>query len=375
MIPVFLPTHGEREAQAVAEVLRSGWLGRGPKTEAFETAFARHIGAEREQVLSLTSCTEGLFHAVAALGLGPGDEVALPSISFVGAANAVAASGAKPVFCDVERRSLNPGLAEIEAAVTPRTKAVLLMHYGGVPREIAAIADFCRQREIKLIEDAANSVAATQHGRACGTFGDVGVWSFDAMKTLSTGEGGMIWCRDGEIRQRILLNTTMGLSSFSAIESKKTRNWWEFEVGGFGRRSILGDVAAALGLVQLERLPDFVRRRREVHLFYEEALADLDWLALPPAPPKGAGSGHAFFWIQCAEGLRDALALYLRQRGVYTTFRYEPLHGKPVYRSAAELPETDFAARNTLLLPQHQGLTDQNLETIAALVREFSCRS
>ncbi len=323
-------------------------------------------------MLSVTSCTEGLFHAVAALGLGPGDEVILPSISFVGAANAVAASGAKVVFCEVERRSLNPGLSEIAAAFTPRTRAVLLMHYGGVPRELGGIAAFCRENGLRLIEDAANSVAAQEQGQACGTFGDIGVWSFDAMKTLSTGEGGMVYCRDSETRQKILLSTTMGLSTFSAVLSKKAERWWDFEVGSFGRRSILGDLPAALGLVQLERLPEFVQRRREVDAFYRHELAGIDWLQLPPLPPKEAQSGHAFFWIPCAGDFRDELALYLRKSGVYTTFRYEPLHPKAIYGCPAPLPETEFAAARTLLLPQHQALSDADLETIARLLRGFT---
>ena len=370
MIPVFRPTLGERELAAVAAVFSSGWLGRGPKTEAFEEAFARHLGVEREQVLSLTSCTEGLFQAIAALGLGPGDEVVMPAVSFVGAANAVAASGAQVVFCDVDPRRLNPTRENLEAALSPRTRAVMLMHYGGVPLELAEIAEFCRERSLWLVEDAANSVAARAQGRACGTFGDIGVWSFDAMKTLSTGEGGMVFCRDAEIRGRILANSTMGLSNFSAVLSARTQRWWELTVGSCGRRSILGDVAAALGIVQLERLPEFVARRREVDHFYRQALADLPWLELPPTPPAGINSGHAFFWIRCGER-RDRLALYLRENGVYTTFRYEPLHRQPLYRSSPELPGTDDAAAQTLLLPQHQHLSDQDLQKIAELVHAF----
>ncbi len=371
MIHLFRPSFGAREKQAVAEVLQSGWVGRGARTREFEAAFAAHLRVRRDHVVSVSSCTEGLFHAIAALRLGSGDEVVLPALSFVGAANAVAASGATPVFCDVDRRHLNPRRASIEAAVTPRTRAVIVLHYGGVPLELSEIAELCRRQGLWLIEDAANSVASTEDSRACGTFGDIGVWSFDAMKILVTGEGGMVWCRDPQVLHRIRRHAALGLVSFSAFESEKTRRWWELEVTGFGRRSILPDTAAALGLVQLRRLPAFVRRRRHIHRFYLRALADLDWLALPPEPPPGIRNSHYFFWVQCAGQQRDALAYYLRDHGVYTTFRYHPLHLVPIYGSTARLPKAEAAAESTLLLPQHQGLSRQDLEKVVDLVHGF----
>ncbi len=324
-----------------------------------------------EHLVSVSCCTEGLFQAVAGLRLGPGDEVILPTIHFVGAANAIAAAGATPVFCDVHPRHLNPTADDIRAALTPRTRAVLILHYGGWPLELEEIAALCRRRRLWLIEDAANSVASAVGGKACGTFGDVGVWSFDAMKVLVTGDGGMVWCRDPEVLSRVRSNTTLGLSELSGIESLRPDRWWEFEVASFGRRAILNDLAAAIGLVQLDRLGAFIRRRQAVHDFYLRRLAGLDWLTLPPEPPPAAAGTYAFFWVQCAAPLRDRLAGHLRQNDVYTTFRYHPLHLVPIYGPSRRLPRAEEAAETTLLLPQHQALSREDLEKIAGLVRNL----
>jgi aminotransferase len=154
------------------------------------------------------------------------------------------------------------------------------------------------------------------------------------------------------------------------MSSTRQRCWWRFEVEMAGRRSVFNDIAAALGLVQLERLPDLLDRRREVQRHYRRALGDLDWLSLPPAPPTGVETTPAFFWVQCEH--RDDLAVHLRRHDVYTTFRYEPLHRQPLYGSTADLPAADRAARTTLLLPQHPGLTESDLEHIVERVRDFA---
>ncbi|WP_410537970.1 DegT/DnrJ/EryC1/StrS family aminotransferase [Streptomyces sp. KL2] len=372
MINVFQPSLGDEEAAAVAEVFASGWLGHGPRTKAFEAGFAEHIGAGPEQVVFINSCTAGLFLATELLGLGPGDDVVMPSVSFVAAANAVAATGARPVFCDVDPRTLNPTAAHVESALTPRTKAVLVLHYGGHPGDIAAIAALCRRRGVALVEDAACAVASTAHGTACGTFGDIGVWSFDAMKVMVTGDGGALYVRDPELARRARRMAYHGLEQSSGFSAARvSHRWWELDVREFGRRIIGNDVTAAIGSVQLRRLPGFVARRREIAGTYDRLLADAEGVRLPPPLPEGHTGSYYFYWVQLDPAVRDGVAADLLKRDIYTTFRYPPLHRVPAYGTGhGELPGTDEASEATLLLPLHQGLDDTEVRTVADELRK-----
>jgi aminotransferase len=378
MINVFQPSLGERELAAVREVFESNWIGKGAKTEQFESAFAKHVGAPRSSVASMNSCTEATFLAMELAAIGPGDEVVLPTVSFVGAANAIASRGARPIFCDVDPHTLNPSAADIEQVLTNRTRAVLVLHYGGYPGDIVRIAELCRARGLLLIEDAAIAVASTVDGRACGTFGDMGVWSFDHVKILVTVDGGMLYVRDPELAARAPKLAYFGMEQKSGYDqalNARTR-WWDFEVSAFGRRSVTNDVLAAVGSVQLARLPEFVARRREIARRYDSALAGIDGLRCPPPLPAGHESSYYMYWVQMAAGIRDDIARDLYERGIYTTFRYAPLHRIGAYGSTAVLPHAEAATAQTLLLPLHQALTDADVDqTVEALTECLSRRS
>lgn len=370
MINVFQPSLGDAELAAIRDVFESNWIGKGSRVAAFEAAFASHLRSGPENVLSVTSCTEGLFQSVAALGLGKGDDVVMPTVGFVGAANAVFGAGARAVFCDVDPRHLNPDVAHIEAALTPDTRAVMILHYGGVPHALDDIAAFCRERGLHLIEDCACSVASSWNGQPCGTFGDVAVWSFDSMKILVTGDGGMIWARDPDLAARLRNSIMLGLDTESGLSSDSER-WWEFSVSNFGRRAIMNDVTGAIGLVQIDRLADFIRRRQEIDAIYRRELAGIDGLRLPPAVPQAAQSSYYLFWVQLEPALRDRLAMQLRSEGIYTTFRYYPLHRVERYGQDVSLPGADEAADGTLCLPLHQSLSDDDVARVIEAVRRF----
>lgn len=371
MINVFQPSLGPRELAAVAEVFASNWVGRGARTAQFEAAFAAHLGVDRERVTSVNSCTEALFLAMEAAGVGPGDEVVLPSISFVGAGNAVAARGARPVFCDVDPRTLAPGVEQVQAALTPATKAVIVLHYGGYPGAVADLARLCRDRGVLLVEDAACAIASSVHGQACGTFGDIGMWSFDGMKILSAGDGAMVTARDPRLVERLGRLAYLGMAQQSgfAQAGAGTSRWWEFEVESYARRSIMNDVASAIGLVQLSRLDEFIARRAEVCAYYERELAALPGLSTPPPLPDGHRTSHYMYWIQLEPEARDRVALELYHQGIYTTFRYAPLHRVSAYGWTGSLPGAERAAARTLLLPVHQALTDDEVERVVAALR------
>lgn len=368
MINVFQPSIGDEELQAVGKVFASNWVGRGNVTDQFEQAFARHCDVPRAQIHSVNCCTEGLFQAMTLLGIGPGDEVVLPTLSFVGAGNAIAGSGARPVFCDVDCRTLNATAETIAACLTPRTKAVLVLHYGGVPCDLDPIVSLLADRGIPLIEDSACSVASTYRGRACGAIGDVGVWSFDAMKILVTGDGGMIYCRHPEASARLERLLYLGMEQTSGFSQKEGSRWWQFEVSEFGRRSIMNDIASAIGLEQLRKLPAFISRRRQVHALYDDALAGVGWLQTPPQIPADTDSSYYFYWVQMEASLRDRLALHLRSHDIYVTFRYYPLHRVKGYGSSAILPRAETAAETTLCLPIHQSLSDDDVTRVVECI-------
>lgn len=370
MINIFQPSLGADELAAVGAVFDSNWLGHGPRTAAFEKEFAAHVGVEPEHVVFINSATAGLFLVTELLGLDHGDDVVLPSISFVSAANAIASTGARTVFCDVDQHTLNPSVADVERALTPRTRAVLLLHYGGHPGEIVAIAELLRRRGVTLIEDAACAVASTADGRACGTFGDLAMWSFDAMKILVTGDGGMLYVRDAATAHRARRLAYHGLAQDSGMTSARvSHRWWELDVQDFGRRVIGNDLTAAIGSVQLRRLPEFVARRRAVGESYDRLLSDLAGVRLPPALPAGHLSSHYFYWVQLDPAIRDVVAADLLENDIYTTFRYPPLHKVPAYGSNVELPATEAAAECTLLLPLHQAIDDGDIARVTGQLR------
>ena len=368
MINLFEPRVGEAELSAIEDVFASRWLGAGGRVEQFESAFAEHLDRPVDELVAVTSCTEGLFQVFAAQELGPGDEVVLPTISFIGAAHAVADAGATCVLIDVDPVTLNPTLEQVERAITPATKAILLLHFGGLPGEVGEIAALARHRSIALVEDAAVGLGSSAGGRACGTLGDAGVWSFDAMKLLTTGDGGMVWSRDRDVISRLRRNVKLGLGPTGFRRREESSRWWEIDPTAAGRRGAMNSIAAAMGLVQLDSLSRFLRRRDEIAAAYDRALASLPWLTLQRWPAEAARS---FYWIQVDAGIRDRLAAHMLAGDVYTTYKYWPLHRTGLYASAGDFRGADLAAATTLLLPMHQGLSDDDVGDVIAAIESF----
>ncbi|MEK8169663.1 DegT/DnrJ/EryC1/StrS family aminotransferase [Streptomyces sp. M19] len=281
----------------------------------------------------------------------------LPTVSFVGAANAVAARAAPGVL---RRRPAHaqPERGTPRGRAHPATRAVLVLHYGGHPGDIENIAALCRDRGVPLIEDAACAVASRASGTACGTFGDIGLWSFDPMKILVTGDGGMLYAREPELARRAAERAYLGLRQASGYAQAATRpRWWDFQVGPFGRRSITNDIASAIGTAQLEKLPSFVRRRAEITHWYDGRLEGSRGCAAAPPPPAHESS-YYFYWTQMDRRIRDEVATRLYRRGIYTSFRYAPLHLVGAYGPRPPLPGAERAAAETLCIPLHQGLDD-----------------
>lgn len=376
MINIFQPCLGGEELAALKEVFASNWIGKGNATLEFEKGFAASLRADPRLFTSTTCCTEGLFLATELFGIGPGDEVIVPTCSFVAVGSAVVASGARLVFCDVDPRTMNVTADHLAARLTPATKAVYITHYSGVACDMDPILALCRARGLTVIEDAACAVRSFYKGRACGTLADMGTWSFDAMKILCTGDGGMLFLRAPELVEAAKEALYLGLPNKqkSGMDSSATGavNWWEYQVTRPGRRAIMNNIAGAIGLVQLGKLGSFLARRRAIHERYMAELADLDWLTLPPPMAPHCESSYYFFWVQLKA--RDQLAKYLFANGVYTTFRYWPLHKIDYFQSRADvrdMPGAEFASRHTLNIPLHQSLTEDDATKIINLIRAF----
>ena len=371
MINVYQPTLGKEELSALEKVFESNWLGKGKKVAEFEEKYAEHLKTSKDLVLSTNCCTEGLFSSMQILGIEPGDEVIVPTISFIGAGNAVCAHGAKLVLCDVDPHTLNARAEDIEKCITEKTRAVLLLHYGGIPCEMDEIMALVRKYNIKLIEDGAAGVSSFYKGKAIGTFGDMGMWSFDAMKILVTGDGAMLHFNSPELRHKADRLLYFGLETKSGYENSVAQKWWEFDISCYGHRAIMNDITAAIGLEQLKKLPSYMERRAFVHNYYNENLKSLDWLDLPPALPEYVETSYYFYHIQLKNDKRDLLAKYLRDRDIYTTYRYYPLHLVSGYGVTGNFPNAEYAANHTLNLPMHQSLSDADVEKIVETIKEF----
>jgi len=365
MLDVFKPAIGQAEIDAAGAVLRSGWIGRGPKVAEFERAWAGHIGAPADKVVSTTCATEALFQLMAWLGRKPG-AVVMPANSYIGTANAALAAGLSVRLCDVDRGSLNPTLDDIRGALDGEVVAVVIQHYGGVPTDQEWIEALCQERGIPLIEDCACAPASMFYGLPSGSGSDFSVWSFDAMKVLAAGDGGMLYCRDAAAAEQIRRQTLLGQDSFSGQQSSSAR-WWEFNVRQPGRRAVMNDIEAAIGLVQLGRLHNLVAARQALHQVYVNRLSGPAWLTLPPEIPAGIRSSYYTFWVQLER--RDELAGWLRERGIYTTYRYWPVHR--AYGWAVDLPNTDWAAAHTLNLPLYPGLSADDQARVCDAILAF----
>ena len=374
MINVMQPTLGKEELDRISEVFKSNWIGKGQLVTEFEQMYAKHLGSNPNQVLSTNCCSEGLFSSMYLLDIHPGDEVIVPTISFVGAGNAVCAAGAKLVLCDVDPRTLNVRAKDIEPLINSKTKALLLLHFGGIPCEMDEIMSLCKAHNIKVIEDCAAGVCSSYKGKALGTFGDMGMWSFDAMKILVCGDGAMLHFNSPELREKAEKYLYFGLEMKSGYENSVAQKWWEFDISCFGHRAIMNNVTAAMAIEQFKKLPDYMKKRAHVHDFYDEQLSKISWIDTPPTLPDDWTTSYYFYHIQVKNGKRDELAKFLREHGIYTTYRYFPLHRVKKYGVSGVFPGADYATDNTLCLPLHQSLSDDDLETVTTKINEFNDR-
>ena len=375
MIQIFSNSLGEDELVEVKKVFESKWIGSGPLIKKFEKKFAEKIGSKH--VLVYNSATSAMFSAVEILEIKKGDEVIIPSINFVGCSNAVIKAGGTPVFCDVDPEYFNITVSEIEDKRTDKTKAIIPLHYGGHPLDWDALSKACYG--LRIIEDNANSPHSKYKGKCCGTLGDIGCFSFDAMKFVSIGNGGAMAVQDDDLKRKAVENRYFGLPAkeSSGIDkfSEGFNRWWEIELNSVSGRHISNDILAAIGLVQLEKVDSFVEKRKQIWKMYKERLSGLSWLELPPEPLADTESSYYLFWLRIKDGKRDKFAKYMIDNGIYVTFRYFPLHlirhYKERYGINAKLPISEKINEETINIPLHQNLTDEDINKIIITIKEF----
>ena len=375
-LPFARPDITEAEIEAVARALRSGWVTTGPETKAFEREFADYLGGG-VPAIAVISATAGLHLALEAIGIGPGDEVIAPTLTFTATVEVARYLGADARLVDVDPVTLNIDPAAIEAAITPATRAILPVHYGGLACDMAAIHDIARRHGLQVIEDAAHALPATHRGALVGQLPSAAtVFSFYANKTMTTGEGGMVVTRDEALAARMKVMRLHGISrdAFDRFSSRTPA--WYYEIVAPGFKYNLTDIAAALGRVQLQRLPAFVRRRQQLAARYLRELKGLP-LILPADAPVGDTHAWHLFVLRLSDAApvtRDDVIQRLSDAGIGTSVHYVPLHRQPYWRdryglTPEQFPHAERAYQRMFSIPLFTAMSDEEQGRVIAALR------
>ena len=378
-IPFHIPDIGEEEITEVVETLRSGWITTGPRARQFEEDFATFLGDDGLEAIAVNSATAGLHLALEATGIGPGDEVIVPTWTFTATAEVVRYLGATPVFVDVDPDTLNITPQAIERAITERTRAIMPVHFAGLACDMPAILDIARRHGLRVIEDAAHILPGTVGGRLIGTLeSDATVFSFYATKTITTGEGGMIVTRDPAIAQRCRTMRLHGISKdvFDRYRSRKPS--WHYEVIAPGFKYNMPDLAAALGIHQLKKAWQFQERRASIAQRYDESFADLP-MRLPPKAPAGETHSWHLYVLRIrpeASIGRDLFIERMAREGIGCSVHFIPLHLHPYWKEEYDLGEEQFpnaqaAFAEVVSLPIFPAMTDEDVERVTRTVRSL----
>ena len=375
-LPFAPPDIGQDEIDAVAEVLRSGWLTGGPKVRAFEEAFRSLTGASH--AVALSSCTAGLHLALLAAGIGPGDEVVTTPLTFAATVNVILHVGAKLVLADICEDDCNIDPADVARRITPRTKAIIPVHYGGQPARMDELLALGREHGLRIIEDAAHAVGASYKGRPIGALSDAAVFSFYPTKNITTGQGGMLTTDDEELAERVRLLSLHGLSK-NAWDRYSEQGSWAYQVLAPGFNYVMTDIAAAIGLRQLERLEAFQARRAYLAAEYDRLLADLPEVIRPRVRDGVVHSWHLYAIRIDTERLdttRERFIEELRERGIGTSVHYIPIHFHPYFRETLGLKEGDYPVTERVFaglvsLPLYPRMQDADVVRVSNAVREI----
>lgn len=369
MIPLFKPCLGKEEEEAVVNTLRSGWLGNGPQSLAFEQKMAKLAGTK--YAVALNSATAAL-HLAFLTSIKPGDEVISPSLTFVAANQAILQAGGKIVFSDCDSETLSSDPEDILNKITSKTKAVLVLHYGGHPADMKPLISVCQKKNITLIEDCAHASGSYYYDQHVGGFGNLGCFSFAAIKNITTADGGMVVTKNKSITERIRHLAWSGISSstWKRYHGPKTRKW-EYAVTGLGFKYQMNDLAASIGLVQFNKLKSNNFKRAQIFKHYNQDFKQLNWVKIP-AIKSWAKSSHHNYFIKVDKKIRNKLIDYLNARGISTNVHYLPNHFYPMFGDFShQVPITNQVWQEIVLLPIFPDLSVKDQEFIIKTLKKF----
>ena len=370
-IPLLKPWTGEEEVRAAAEVILSGWVSQGPKVAEFETAVAGYVGARYG--VATNACTTALHLTLHLSGVGPGDDVVMPSHTCMATANAVHHAGGQPVFADIDPRTYNLDPQSAAAAITPRTKAILVVHQIGLAADMQPFVALAARHGVALIEDGACSLGATSRGKRVGGIAAPTCFSFHPRKMITTGEGGMITTNDAALADKARILRATG-ASISDLERHKAKGLLVQKYGEVGYNYRLTDIQAAIGIVQMKKLDAMVQQRTAQARRYDAALAGIDEVEPPYVPPY-ATHAYSSYLIRLRPGAcmdRDTLLRRMAERGISCRSGIQPLHQEPFYEAryaGVHFPASEDAARTTMFLPIFPGLTEEQQDRVIAELR------
>ncbi|MFA4920482.1 MAG: DegT/DnrJ/EryC1/StrS family aminotransferase [Thermodesulfovibrionales bacterium] len=371
-IPITKPYLGEEEKQVVSQVIESGWVSQGPKVAEFEERFAEYVGAR--YAVATTSCTTALHAAIAVSGLGPGDEVIVPSLSFIATANSVVYCNAMPVFADIDPETCNIDVEKIEGAITKKTKAIMPVHQMGLPADLDSIQKIANKYNLIVIEDAACAIGSEYKGKKIGGHGNIACFSFHPRKIITTGEGGMITTDDPDIAARLRRFRHHGMS-VSDIERHVANKIIIETYPDLGYNYRMTDIQAAMGLEQVKRLPFIIKMRRQIAGIYDEELSKIPYVRVPQVPTY-AFHNYQSYWIELLESApvdRNMLMSKLLEKGIATRRGIMAIHMEPYYKgySKLSLPTTEKITMNTVLLPLYPTLSSEEQSYITNSLKEI----
>ncbi len=378
-MPFHVPSIGEEAIRAVTETLESGWITTGPKTRCFEEAFARFIGVRH--ALAVSSCTAALHLSLDAARLSEGAEVLVPTLTFAATAEVVAYFKAKPVLVDVDPLHFNLSLEDARRKITPKTRAIIPVHFGGHPCLMDSILDLAATSGLTVIEDAAHAIPAKYRGQNIGTLSPMTAFSFYATKTLTTGEGGMVTTNDDSLANRVSLMRLHGMSR-DAWKRYTAEGTWRYEITEAGYKYNLTDPQAALGLVQLSNCEEMWRRRVEIAQKYDSALMSLEAYGSPQVAQDVQHAWHLYVVLVEPFALRihrDQVIEELRQRGIGTSVHFIPLHLHPYYQRTwgyrlGEFPVAEDYFDRCISLPIYPSMTDEDINHVIEALQDISIK-
>lgn len=376
-IPFSKPSIGNEEITAVNEVLRSGWLTTGPKTQEFETLFKSYV--DSKYALAVNSCTAGLHLSLHSLGISKGDEVITTPLTFAATANTIVHCGAKPVFADIEKETLNIDPYKIEEKITSKTKAIVVVHYGGHPCEMDKISEICNKYNLRLVEDCAHAVGAEYNGKKAGTFGDSGVFSFYSTKNITTGEGGMVVTNSSKLAKKMKVLRLHGMSK-DAWNRYGEKGKWYYDLVDAGFKYNMSDIQAALGVEQLKKVEKFNEKRQIIARRYSDCFMQLtDFIQIPAHKENVKHSWHLYPIIlkkNTLQILRDQFINKLSENNIGCSVHFIPLHLQHFYQKqyfykTGDFPVSEEAYSGLISLPIYPTLETNQLEYIINKVYEI----